>query len=157
MSAPGYVAQSPTETIMQALFKLALSLQNSPTTPFKTMSRRMRMFKDVTPEMLPAFYQFQNPNRVTVGGERGLPKDMIGVSWIVYLPKSQGLNDVVSPALNNYYDALSKVLLPALGGQRQNLGGLVTSCYKDGQGLTDEGLLDTYSLIHIPIKILVGI
>jgi hypothetical protein len=156
---------------MQNLFSIALALKTS-TTPFSYMSRRFRHFKDVDPSMYPAFFQFQAPTRNTSGGVRKIPKEEIGVSWFVYLPGSQSFDDVVSPALNNYYDALSDALLttlivpgnPAtvlLNGQRagsgQTLGGLVTQCYKDGDGLTDEGLLDTPSLIHIPIKILVGI
>lgn len=145
-----------TEAIMQALFALAQST-NTVETPYRVMSRRMRHFNDVTPDEIPAFFQFQSPVRMTSGGVRGLPKDEIGVSWFVYLPMSQGINDVVSPALNNYYDALSNVLLTPFGGMPQTLGGLVTNCYKDGAGLTDEGLLDTPSLIQIPIKILVGI
>lgn len=153
---PGQKQQASTEQIMAALFALAQSI-NTPETPFVIMSRRMRHFKDVSASDFPAFFQFQSPVRSTSGGVRGLPKDEIGVSWFVYLPMSQDLNDVVSPALNNYYDALSNVLLTPFGGQLQTLGGLVTNCYKDGAGLTDEGLLDTPSLIHIPIKILVGI
>lgn len=151
-----YNQQASTESIMQALFALAQTA-NTPETPFTIMSRRMRHFKDVTPEEIPAFFQFQNPVRETTGGVRKLPKEIIGVSWFVYLPKSQSIDDVVSPALNNYYDALSNVLLSPIGGLPQTLGGLVTQCYKDGQGLTDEGLLDTPSLIHIPIKIITGI
>jgi hypothetical protein len=163
-----------TESIMQNLFAIAQAVANVPSTatPFVTVSRRMRHFKDVAPEQMPAFFQFQNPVRNTTGGFKRLPKDMIGVSWIVYLPGSQSLDDVVSPALNNYYDALSDALLTAridpgspprvvlngqLAGMGQTLGGLVTACYKDGDGLTDEGLLDTPSLIHIPIRIQVGI
>jgi hypothetical protein len=157
---------------MQALFSIPQALASSLQTPLTTVSRRFRHFKDVDPSMYPAFYQFQAPVRSTSGGVRSLPKDEIGVSWFVYLPGSQSLDDVVSPALNNYYDALSNALLTTLiipgsppvvklGGQfagmPQTLGGLVTQCYKDGDGLTDEGLLETPSLIHIPIKILVGI
>lgn len=144
-----------TEAAMEALFALAQAC-NTTDTPFNLMSRRMLMYDKVAQEQLPAFFQFQSPERVTEGAVRGLPKDIIGVNWFVYLPKSEDLTQVVSPALNQYYDALSNALLPTLAGQKQTLGGLVTACYKDGRGLTDEGLLSTYSLIHIPIKILVG-
>lgn len=145
------------EAVAKALFQLALNV-NSPAVPFNVMSRRMRLFKDVQSQELPAFFQFQSPERSTHGGVRGLPVEEIGFNWFVYLPKSQGLNDVVSPALNQYYDVLSNALLPPNGNvqSKNTLGGLVTNCYKDGRGLTDEGLLDTYSLIMIPIKVLVG-
>lgn len=171
MPVPGIpTPQVTTEAIIQRLFKIAQST-NKGATQYKVISRRMRHFKDVSPSEIPAFFQFQNPVRGTSGGDRGLPKDVIGVSWFVYLPKSQGLNDVVSPALNNYYDALSTALLTTgfdksgnaipgglLAGTDQDLGFTKKLlCYKDGDGLTDEGLLDTPSLIHIPIKILVGI
>lgn len=161
-----------TESVMQNLFSIALALQTDVNTPFTYMSRRFRHFKDVDQSLLPAFFQFQNPVRSTAGGVRNLPIDTVRVSWLVYLPGSQTLEDVVSPALNNYYDALSNALLTTLiipgspptvrldgqpAGMPQTLGGLVQKCYKDGDGLTDEGLLDTPSLIHIPISILVGI
>lgn len=160
-----------TETIIQRLFSIVKAVAASPDNPvsFNLMSRRFRHFKDVDPSLYPAFFQFQNPTRNTVGGVRKLPVETIGVSWFVYLPGSQSLDDVVSPALNNYYDILSDALLTTsfvagvaiLNGQHagmpQTLGGLATQCYKEGDGLTDEGLLETPSLIHIPIKILVGI
>lgn len=159
-----------TELMMQRLFSIAEAV-NGNATPFVTQSRRFVHFKDVAPEAMPAMYQFQNPVRNTAGGVRGIPREEIGVSWFVYLPKSTGPDDVVSPALNQYYDALSDALLTTIfdsngiptvgaipaGYQKQTLGGLVTNCYKDGNGLTDEGLLDTPSLIVIPIKILTGI
>ena len=160
-----------TETVMQRLFAIVQAMAAVPNTatPFGIVSRRFRHFKDVDPSLYPAFFQFQAPVRVTTGGVRKLPVESIGVSRFVYLPGSQDFSDVVSPALNNYYDSLSDALLTtsfvngvvSLNGQHagmpQTLGGLVTACYKDGDGLTDEGLLETPSLIHIPIKILVGI
>ncbi len=161
-----------TEIIVQRLFSIvpALAAVVNTATPFTLMSRRFRHFKDVDPSLYPAFFQFQNPVRKTEGGVRKLPVETIAISWFVYLPGSQSLDDVVSPALNNYYDALSNALLTTrfdtngaavINGQQagmpQTLGNLVTQCYKDGDGLTDEGLLETPSLIHIPIKILVGI
>lgn len=150
MSAPN------TEAVMAALFALAQGV-NSPATPFNVMSRRMRHFNDVTPEEIPAFFQFQAPGRNTEGGVRGLPVHRLKVFWICYLPGSQGLDDVVSPTMNNYYDALSNALLVPFGGMKNTLGGLVTNCYEDGQGINDEGLLTTPSLIVIPITILTGI
>ena len=157
------------ELVMQRLFSIAQAV-NTPATPFQIMSRRFVHFKDVAPESMPAMYQFQSPIRKTDGGARGLPRQEIGVNWYVYLPKSTGPDDVVSPALNQYFDALSQALLtttfdssgnPTVGAipagkQLQTLGGLVPGCYVDGPGLTDEGLLDTPSLIIIPIKILTG-
>lgn len=159
------------ELVMQRLFSIAQAVGQNPLTSFTTQSRRFVHFKDVPPEAMPAMYQFQSPIRSTTGGVRGLPRQEIGVSWFVYLPKSTGPDDVVSPALNQYFDALTQALLtttfdtagnPKVGGmpaglRRQDLGiGPGINCYVDGSGLTDEGLLDTPSLIIIPIKILTG-
>ena len=150
------IAHPPdTEPIMAALFALALTLQNS-STPFVVMSRRMRHFNDVPAEQMPAFFQYQAPGVSTTKGERGLPVKKRRVLWIAYLPGSQSLDDTVSPAMNAYYDALSNLLLPDFTNPRQTLGGLCTACYEDGQGLADEGLLTTPSLIVIPITILNG-
>lgn len=155
------MAAPNTEAIMAKLFSIAQSV-NTPTTPFKIMSRRMRHFNDVPSSEIPAFFQFQAPGRNTEGGVRGLPVHRLKVYWIAYLPGSQGLNDTVSPTMNRYYDALSNSLLPTgppiMQNQlRQTLGGLVTNCYEDGQGINDEGLLTTPSLIVIPITILTGV
>lgn len=155
MSAPS------TEAIMAKLFSLAQAV-NTQATPFKVMSRRMRHFNDVQPGEIPAFFQFQAPGRNTEGGVRGLAVHRLKVLWIAYLPGSQSLTDVVSPKINQYYDALSNALLSNApqgpnGISRNTLGGLVTNCYEDGQGINDEGLLTTPSLIVIPITILTGI
>lgn len=155
MSAPN------TEAVMAKLFSLAQGV-NSTAVPFKFMSRRMRHFKDVGAEIMPAFFQFQAPGRETNQGVRGLPVHRLEVRWIVYLPGSKGLNDAVSPRMNLYYDALSNALLSNSpqgpnGISRNTLGGLVTNCYEDGRGIFDEGLLETQSLIVIPITILTGV
>lgn len=150
------MSAASTETIMAALFALAQTV-NTASTPFTIMSRRMRHFKDVGPDDMPALFQFQRAAFRTEGGVRGLPKQMFKVSWMVYLPGSTGLDDAVSPTLNNYYDDLTSVLLRNLDPQNRNtLGGLVTNCYVDGDVFTDEGLLSTQSLIMIPITILTG-
>lgn len=158
------------ELVMQRLFSIAVAVNNS-ATPFVITSRRFVHFKYVAPESIPALYQYQNPVTTTTGGVRGLPRQEIGVSWFVYLPKSNGPDDVVAPVLNQYWDALTQALLtttfdtagnPKVGGmpaglRRQDLGiGPGINCYVDGAGLRDEGLLDTPSLIIIPIKILTG-
>ena len=150
------IAHPPqTEPIMAALFALAQSV-NGPATPFKVMSRRFVHYKDVSPDTMPAFYQFQVPGIRTEKGERGLPVKRRKVYWIVYLPSSPDLSTVVSPLINQYYDALSNALLGPPPQLRQTLGGLCINCYEDGTGLADEGLLSTPSLILIPITILNG-
>lgn len=145
-----------TEAVMSALFALAQKA-NTTQTPFNVMSRRFRHFKDVAAEDMPAFFQFQAPGRQTEGGVRSLGVHRQKVYWIVYLPGSQSLDDVVSPLMNQYYDALSNLLVSPIAGRPNTLGGLVTNCYEDGQGINDEGLLDTPSLICVPITILSGI
>ena len=144
-----------TEQVMTALFNLALTLKTS-ATPFKVMSRRFRHFNDVAPEDMPAFFQFQAPGRMTEGGVRALPVKRQKVYWIVYLPGSPDLSTTVSPAMNQYYDALSNLLVSPIQGRPNTLGGLVQNCYEEGQGINDEGLLETPSLISIPITILTG-
>lgn len=157
------------ELVMQRLFSIAVAVNNS-ATPFVITSRRFVHFKYVAPESMPALYQYQNPVTTTTGGVRGLPRQEIGVSWFVYLPKSNGPDDVVAPVLNQYWDALTQALLTTTfdsqgnaipnskpAGGQQTLGISPTiNCYVDGAGLRDEGLLDTPSLIIIPIKILTG-
>lgn len=168
----------PVELLMQRLFSILSSVptNNANIPQWGLCSRRMRLFDQVPSEVLPAAFQFQSPVREADGYVRGIGKDMIGVNWMVYFPNSPDLATVVSPPLNDCFDALSNALTSArwdsngnvipsslaagvLPGQpqAQNLGfpGQVM-CYKDGPGLTDEGLLQTHSLVHVPIKILIG-
>jgi hypothetical protein len=155
-----------TEAIMAALFKIAQGVNtakpgNPGATPFNVMSRRWVHFNQVTPDMIPAFYQQQLAGRTIEGGVRGLPVHKMKVRWIVYLPGSQGPQDVVSPTINKYYDALSQALYSQSTSPRgisvNTLGGLCANCYEDGLGINDEGLLTTPSLIVIPITILTAI
>ena len=155
------------ETLIGNLFKIAQSI-NTAVTPVRLTSRRWRMYDKVAAEQLPALFQFQSPIRKMSGGVRPLLKQEIRVLWMMYLPLSPDFNTVVSPALNNYSDVLINALqttrfgpngaltpngMPA--GTIQDLGfpGKV-NCYVDGDALTDEGLLSTYSLLVIPITIL---
>jgi hypothetical protein len=158
------------EAAIANLFRIAQTV-NTPATPVKLISRRWRMYKDVTPDQLPSLFQFQSPTRRFSGGVRPLLKQEYRILWMLYLPMSQTLNDVVSPALNRYCDLLINALLTTRvinngaitpngmpAGTVQDLGfpGKV-QCYVDGDGLTDEGLLSTYSLLVLPITILTGI
>jgi hypothetical protein len=162
------------ETLLSNLFAIAQSI-SSPSLPINLVSRRWRMYKDVAPEELPALFQFQSPTRKLSGGVRPLLKNEIRVLWMMYLPMSQDLNDVVSTGLNQYFDLLVNALqtssvIPNASatptvkpnavpkGTIQALGfpGKI-NCYADGDALTDEGLLSTYSLIVLPITILTGL
>lgn len=143
------------EPAMAALFKRAQAV-NTPATPFKVMSRRMRHFTDVKPEEIPALFQFQAPGFTIEKAQRSLPVFRYRVWWMVYLPVSQNLGNPTSPQMNNYVTALTQALTPSVAEPRITLRGLVYECYLDGQGLMDEGLLTTPSLIALPITILHG-
>ena len=145
-----------TEAVAQALFDLAKGAQTS-ALPFVSFSRRFQHWELTNENDWPCFYQFQEPARNVSGGARGLPVHRMKVLWIMYLRKSAGPDDPISPLLNQYYDALTNVLMPSFEGTKQTLGELVIDCFQDGDALTDEGLLDTPSLISIPITILIGI
>lgn len=167
--AAGSSSPLTTEPIMKRLFSIAQAASGQYGIPrFSVMSRRFVNFDQAQPY---SFYQFQSPVRKSTGGERPLLVSHIGVLWIVYLPNAAGPTDAdkVSPILNNVYDLLSYALRTTgfdslgnavfegqLAGMPQTLGGLVTQCYEDGDGLTDEGLLSTPSLVVVPIKLLIG-
>jgi hypothetical protein len=121
------------------------------------MSRRFRHFKDVTVNEIPGLFQYQAPGFRISKGARGLPVFEYRVWWLAYLPVSSDLKTPASPQMNNYVTALCEALKPTPMVPRQTLGGLVYECYIDGQGIMDEGLLQTPSLIALPITILNGI
>src|SRR5271166_4285484 len=139
-----------TEQIMAKLFAIAQGVNtfkpgNPGATPFTIMSRRWVHFSQLTEADYPAFYQQQLAGRTIEGGVRGLPVHRMKARWIVYLPGSKGPQDVVSPTINRYYDALSQSLYAQSGVNRgisiNTLGGLCANCYEDGLGINDEGLL----------------
>lgn len=143
------------EPAAAALFKQAQAASTA-TTPLKTTSRRWRHFKDVTPDQMPALFQYQLPGFTVEKGARSLPVFRFRFYWMVYLPASAGPNNPTSPVMNNYMTALIQQLLPTPMMPRNTLGNLVYDCYIDGQGVMDEGLLQTPSLIGLPITILTG-
>lgn len=143
------------EPVAQALFSVAEST-NTEETPYVIMNRRFRHFKDVPPDEIPALFQYQMPGFSIARAVRSLPVFVFEFRWMVYLPVSSSLDDPTSPTMNNYVTALIRSLLPTPAMPRNTLGGLVYDCYMDGQGLMDEGLLQTPSLISIPIKVLTG-
>lgn len=147
-----------TEEVFSKLFALLNPLgQKGSTTPFKTISRRFKIWSQTTSDQWPAVYQFQISQPLK-GYERGyaVGQRELKAWWFVYLPPSQSDTDIVSTRMNRYADALLNVLKPSPSmGPRHNLGirGVI-NVYPDGGALMDEGLLEPPALIRIPITIL---
>jgi hypothetical protein len=62
-------------------------------------------------------------------------------------------------SLNNLLDAVEQALKPQMldgSGFVQNLGlpNMVSHCWMEGEVITDEGLVDQYSMLLVPLKIL---
>ena len=167
------------EIIMERLFAIlqAVPVNNNTLAQWGMCSRRFLKFDQVPSGAIPAAFQFQNPVRESHGYDRGVGKDVFGVNWMIYFANSPDTSTVVSPPLNICYDALESALISARFDPSGNLipaslaAGTIPArpmaqtlgfnpgqvlCYPDGPGLTDEGLLSTYSLVHLPIRIQIG-
>lgn len=145
------------ESVAAALWTL-VQTANTMQTPFRTMSRRWIPWSSTTAYHCPALFQMELPGHAE-GGARGLTqwKMRFGI-WVYLNVNTDDYKTVVSTTLNNYFDAIDKALAPTPAGanQRQTLGGLVQSCFIDGDPIIDEGLMAPPSLLFIPVTVLTG-
>ena len=120
---------------------------------FRTRSRRLRHWEDVTPDKQPALFQHQRPQ--TPHQTKGIPPAWnLGAEFYIY--HHCGGNETVIPAtiLNELVDAVDQALAPDIN-QLQTLGGLVSHCWITGPVEYYEGIgaLMEQSVVIIPIEI----
>lgn len=122
-------------------------------TSFKTSSRRIKLWTDVSPAQRPAMFMVERHEVPSYSTELEPAKETLHVDVFVYT-SAAGVA-VPSSDLNVILDALDRCLAPSPAQRAQTLGGLVSHCRQDGQKLKDPGDLDNDGLIIYPIKILV--
>lgn len=138
------------EKIFQALFTL---IQNAAS--FKTASRRLKLWSDVNPADKPAVFLVQRPQKYVQGGGNLPQKVTLEAQIIIYTNAGKDPNVVPSTEMNALLDAIDTAIgwKPVPG--QQTLGGLVTSCWIEGDVFIDPGDLDGDGVAIIPVKILV--
>lgn len=121
-------------------------------TSFKTVSRRIKLWTDVSKDARPALFMVERHESPTFVAENQPAKQVMMVDVFVYT-SAEG---VEAPAadLNNICDALDAALAPGPTERVQTLGGLVSHCRQEGQIFKDPGDLDNDGLIIYPIRIM---
>jgi hypothetical protein len=125
----------------------------APVGSFKIMSRKLKLWDEVPPEMQPALYMVEHGERPLLT-PRGLPRK---TEWDVLLfiyarADQEGL--IGSIILNNLIDEVEAVL--QINDQQENnltLGGLVYRVWVEGLIRKDPGDLEGQALALYPIKI----
>jgi hypothetical protein len=119
---------------------------------FKTITRRLKHWSDVSPEDQPALY-IEHSGEVT-NVVRGQPSRIVlEVNLWVYV-FTEGAE--TGPVLNPLLDAVELALAPSTTGDHvQTLGGVVHHCWIEGQTQIFEGNLGEEAVAIVPVKILV--
>lgn len=158
MVAGSYVQPISRAAIYSALFEKAWAAY--PWKNAKPLARRVRLFSEVPPSNRPAFYQFEGGNETFTYPHMPMANRVLEAKWIVYTSCSSP-DAIGSDIIMTVLDALEACLVPSiqdqlgLGGQKQTLGGLVSSCRIEGTVFKDPGDLDNDGLLTIPIRMIV--
>ena len=115
-------------------------------------SQTMVLWKDVSAEQMPAFF-------LAYAGEKmeplrpGAPvtKNLLEMHAWVYVTHME--TNSAMDMLGDAIDVIQAAIRPAVGQERQTLGGLVYSVTARGEVHTDEGALGDQAMAMIPITI----
>lgn len=142
------------EGVFSALFALVSAAQVAGAPAFKTTSRKLKHWSDVSPAEQAALFQTQG-HQTAVAGYRLPTKWTLKASLYVYAHQSS-LDVLPAIALNQLLDAVELALYQGPALEEQTLGGLVSRCGIAGDIETDEGVLGDQAVAIIPIEIMVG-
>lgn len=138
---------------MSALFAVFQTLL-APLGPFNHMSRKLKLWDEVPPEMQPALYMVEHNERPRSTG-LGLPRR---AEWEVtlFIYARADTDDLIgSIILNNLIDAVETVLeINNQVDNNLNLGGMVYRIWVEGLIRKDPGDLEGQALALYPIKIM---
>jgi hypothetical protein len=143
------------EQVMTALFarlSAATFVSVNGSTTFKTKSRRIKLWGDVSKDSRPAMFMVERHESPTFVAENQPAKQSMMVDVFVYT-SADGV-EAPSVDINNILDALDAALAPGPAERVQTLGGLVSHCRQEGQIFKDPGDLDNDGLIIYPIRIM---
>jgi hypothetical protein len=146
--------QANRETISQALETQLAKAKNA--YPFKTVSRRARIWSNVTSAEQPVIFLVKVSEAVdqsTWGAARYRLKYFV----LCYLRADAQPNVIAEVEINKALDAVDAALLGTPPGEKQKLGGLVENCWIEGDVMIDTGILDQQIVIVVPVSIVTGI
>lgn len=139
------------ETYYAALFTLLSTLKTNATVT--TCDRRVRLIEEMQPAELPALFMAVGKQR-TVQSKNQEPKRWLGATVFLYAanPDQHTSADV---ALNGLLDALEAVIVPSDAFVTQTLGGLVHSCWIEGETEVFPGPYGERAAAIVPIEMLI--
>lgn len=143
------------EAIEVALFNLIkAAVQDA---PFKTVSRKARVWATTGIEKQPACYLVPVGITITQDQAFGLSKYLLQYVVLVYSRADEGSDAPPQTFLNACWKAVNDSLAATPRGYKQTLGGLVENCWIEGEGPMNSGILDPQCALEIPIRALTGI
>jgi hypothetical protein len=138
---------------MAALF-VVFQTMLAPNGPFKHMSRKLKLWDEVPPEMQPALYMVEHGERPRTTG-LGLPRRAEWEVMLFIYARADTDELIGSIILNNLIDAVEDVLqINNQVDNNLNLGGQVYRTFVEGMIRKDPGDLEGQALALYPIRIL---
>jgi hypothetical protein len=126
---------------------------------FVTTGRKLRHHAQVAggSAACPAIYLVQNPGETHERAGKGIPvKRTFRCHFVMYFYTPDGGTAVPATACNTGLDAIDNTInQPGNPQNTQTLGGLVEHVYTEGSIALDEGLLQDFSIVAVPVTILI--
>jgi len=149
-----------TIALLMADVKWTRSGEATPDThQFVTMSRRVKLFSDVSSAEQPACFQAEH---ITLEEQKtSMPyKSTMELWWIIYQNVGTDPNALGAVENNLILRGVRRALAPkpddpGFHDKRNTLGGLVHHCFIGGRIFKDPGDIDAQGMIALPIKVLV--
>lgn len=143
------------EAIYSALWAL-VSADARVQAVFPTMNRYTRHFDDVAANLMPALFLLQKSETWAMAGRGIPPKRTLNCHFLVYTATGDPTAALPSTAINTLLDVLDDVIAkPPNPANVQTLGGLVNHVYIEGEIQIAEGLLQSKSIVAVPVTILI--
>lgn len=126
---------------------------------FVTISRRVKLFSDVSADQQPACYQAEWASEEQQVS--GMPyKTTLMANWIVYQCVGKDKNALGAVENNLILGGIRQALAPlptdpGFQDRRNTLNGLVYHCFISGRIFKDPGDIDDQGMLVVPIKLLV--
>lgn len=132
----------------------ALFTRVSAAAGFVTASRIFRPFTEVEPAERPAIFQVQDTQTPNQSRQRP-PIWTLRASLFIYVWQPDP-NTTAASELNTLVDAVEAALAPNPVTQVQDLGGLVSHCWIEGEVDIFDGAIAEQAVAVIPIAMLLG-
>lgn len=157
------MANVPRKVVFQALFDLLKTMQTTlpDNMKFRYLGRHLLQW-DQTPDQ-PAMFLVEGPMTATQGQSTPflLTKWHYQASIWIYFKADQDAavaqTLVPDDIIDDYIDAVDKVLEALPPGSYQTLGGKITHCWIDGPIVFDSAIEDPQCIIVIPLSLITGI